>query len=245
MKKALYGLKQAPRAWYIKIDRYLDEQGFQRSPLDSNMYVKRVGNNIIILVIYVDDIIITGSEASAITQIKSNMSKAFDMTDLGLLHYRLGIEVWQTGNNIFVSRTKYAKSLLDKFRMTNCKILSTPIEKGLKLSAKSNSKAINEFVYRKLVGNLIYLTTTSVDLSFAVSFISRFMSAPKVEHLTTMKRVLRYAKGTLDFGILYIRSKDSRLSGYTVSDWVGFTDDRKSTYGFVFSLGIGAITWTN
>jgi hypothetical protein len=100
-------------AWYIKIDRYLDEQGFQWSPSDSNLYVKSIGNDIILLVIYVDDIIITGSEASAIEQIKSNMSKAFDMTDLGLLHYCLGVEVWQTCSNIFVSQTKYARSLLD------------------------------------------------------------------------------------------------------------------------------------
>jgi hypothetical protein len=116
LKKALYGLKQAPRAWYIKIDRYLDEQGFQQSPSDSNMYVKRVGNDIILLVIYVDDIIITSSEESAIKQIKSNMRKTFDMTDLGLLHYCLGVEVWKTGSNIFVSQTKYARSLLDRFK---------------------------------------------------------------------------------------------------------------------------------
>ena len=117
------------------------------------MYVKRVGNNIIILVIYVDDIIITSSEASTITQIKSNMSKAFDMIDLGLLHYCLGVEIWQTGRNIFVSQTKYARSLLDKFRMIDCKILSTPMEKGLKLSAKSDSKIVNESVYKQLVGS--------------------------------------------------------------------------------------------
>jgi hypothetical protein len=78
LKKALYGLKQAPQAWYIKIDRYLDEQGFQQSPSNSNLYIKSVGNDIILLVIYVDDIIIIGSEASVIEQIKSNMSKYFD-----------------------------------------------------------------------------------------------------------------------------------------------------------------------
>ena len=106
------------------------------------MYIKRVGNDIIILVIYVDDIIITSSEANAITQIKSNMSKTFDMIDLGLLHYCLGVEVWQIGNNIFVSQTKYAKSLLDKFKMIDCKISSTPMEKGLKLSTKSKEGSI-------------------------------------------------------------------------------------------------------
>ena len=146
------------------------------------MYVKRVGNDIIILVIYVDDIIIRGSEASAITLIKSNMSKVFDMTDLGLLHYCLGVEVWQTGSNIFVSQAKYARSLLDKFKMIDCKTSSIPMEKGLKLLAKSDSNTVNESVYRQLVGSLIYLTTTTPNLSFVMSFISKFMSSPKVEH---------------------------------------------------------------
>jgi hypothetical protein len=91
LKKALYGSKQAPRAWYIRIDRYLDEKGFQWSPSNSNLYIKNVGNDIIPLVIYIDDIIIIGSEASAIKHIKSNMSKAFDMTNLGLLHCFLGV----------------------------------------------------------------------------------------------------------------------------------------------------------
>jgi hypothetical protein len=182
---------------------------------------------------------------SAIEQIKSNMSKYFDMTDLGLLHYCLGVEVWQTGSNIFVSQTKYARSLLDRFRMTDCKISSTPMEKGLKLSAKTDSKAVNESVYRQLVGSLIYLTTTRPDLSYVVSFISRFMTTSKVEHWTATKRVLRYVKGTLDFGILYNRSKDPRLCGYTDSDWAGCVDDRKSTSGYVFSLGMGAVTWTS
>jgi hypothetical protein len=119
------------------------------------------------------------------------------------------------------------------------------MEKGLKLSAKTDSKAVNESVYRQLVGSLIYLTTTRPDLSFVVSFISRFMTAPKVEHWTATKRVLRYVKGTLDFGILYNRSKDPRLCGYTDSDWAGSVDDRKSTSGYVFSLGTGAVTWTS
>jgi hypothetical protein len=109
------------------------------------------------------------------------------MTDLCLVYYCLGVEVWQTGSNIFVSQAKYAKSLLDKFRMEDCKISSTPMEKKLKLSTKTNSKAVSESLYRQLVGNLIYLTATRLDLSFAVSFISRFMIAPKVEHWTTTK----------------------------------------------------------
>lgn len=89
---------------------YLDQQRFQLSPSDPILYVKSIGNEIIILVIYVDDIIITGSEAHLIEEIKCNLCKAFDMTDLGLLHYCLGVEVWQTNGGIFISQSKYAHS---------------------------------------------------------------------------------------------------------------------------------------
>jgi hypothetical protein len=173
--------------WYIKIDKYSVQQGFKWSPSDSNLYVKRFGNEIILLVVYVGDIIMTSSEEDAITWIKSNMGRAFDMKYLGLLHYFLGVEVWQTGSNIFISQAKYARSVLDKFSMEDCKISSTPMEKGIKISTKTYSKAVSESLYRQLVGSLIYLKATRPNLSFAVSFISRFMTASKVEHWIAMR----------------------------------------------------------
>ena len=101
--KTLYGLKQAPRAWYIKIDKYLSDQGFKRTSLDSNLYIKTTDSDIILLVIYVDDLIITGSSTSLIQGIKQNLCQSFDMTDLGLMHYCLGVEVWQQSSGIFIS----------------------------------------------------------------------------------------------------------------------------------------------
>lgn len=164
------------------------------------------------------------------------MSKTFGMADLGLLNHYLGVLVRQTSTNIFVSQTKYAKSLLERFRMKDCKISSTHMEIGLKLSTKTDSKAVNEPVYNQLVENLIYLTTIRLDLSYTVSFISKFMIATKAKHWTTAKRVLRYARGTLDFGILYSKTKDPRLCGYTNSEWGGCVYYSKSTSRHVFSL---------
>ena len=115
--KALYGLKQAPRAWYIKIDKYLNDQGFKRSSSDSNLYIKTIDSDIILLVIYVDDLIIAGNSTSLIQGIKQNLCQFFDMTDLGLMHYCLTVEVWQQSSGIFISQSKYARALLDKFRM--------------------------------------------------------------------------------------------------------------------------------
>eukprot|EP00253_Pinus_taeda_P009468 PITA_09468 len=218
LAKALYGLKQAPRAWYMKIDQYLTDH---------------------------DDLIITGSSAHLIHGINQDLCRTFDMTDLGLLHYCLGIEVWQTENHIFLSQSKYANNLVDRFRMQDCKPATTPMEPGLKLSAQSSSLPVDETLFRQLVGSLIYLTAIRPDISFAVSYISRFMSALKDDHWITTKRVLRYVRGTSDYGLLYTRSSDPILSGYTDSDWVGSVDDRKSTVGYVFSLGSGAVTWTS
>ena len=157
-------LKQAPRAWYIKIDQYLVNQGFQHSPSDSNLYIKHSGNDILFLVVYVDDLIITRSSEHLISDIKQDLCRTFDMTDLGLLHYCLGIEVWQTDNSIFLFQSKYARSLLDRFRMQDCKLASTPMETGLKLFAQSDSPPVDETLFRQLVGSLIYLTTTRPDL---------------------------------------------------------------------------------
>eukprot|EP00253_Pinus_taeda_P004464 PITA_04464 len=212
--KALYGLKQAPRAWYMKIDQYLIDHGFQRSPFDANLYIKHIGDDISFVVVYVDDLIITGSSAHLIHGIKQDLCSTFDMTDLGLLHYCLGVEVWQTKHNIFLSQSKYAKNLVDRFRMRDCKQATTLMEPGLKLSAQSSSPLVDETLFRQLVGSLIYLTATRPNISFAVSYISRFISNPI-------------------------------LSGYTYSDWANSVDDRKSTAGYVFSLGSGVVTWTS
>ena len=103
LAKAIYGLKRAPRAWYMKIDQYLTDQGFQRSPSDANLYIKHTADDILLVVVYVDDLIITGSSAHLIHGIKQDLCSTFDMTNLGLLHYCMGVEVWQTENNIFLS----------------------------------------------------------------------------------------------------------------------------------------------
>eukprot|EP00253_Pinus_taeda_P027782 PITA_27782 len=167
------------------------------------------------------------------------------MTNLGLLHYCLGVEVWQTENNIFLSQSKYDRNLVDRFRMQDCKLATTPMEPGLKLSAQSSSPLVDETLSRQLVGSLIYLTATRPDINFVVSYISRFMSTPKVDHWIATKRVLRYVSGTPDYGLLYPRSSNPTPSGYTDFDWAGSVDDLKCTTGYVFSLGSGVVTWTS
>lgn len=245
LKKALYGLKQAPRAWNNKIDKYLVEHRFLKSPSEPSLYVKMQGNHFLILCLYVDDLIYTGNNSQMMEEFKKAMMQEYEMTDLGLMRYFLGMQVKQRPGQIFISQEKYADDLLKKFNMQDCKPLATPMAMNEKLSKDDGQNKVDATVYRSLVGSLIYLTNSRPDIVHAVSIVSRFMSNPSKAHFAAAKRILRYVKGTKDFGILYEADRDFNLTGYTDSDWAGSTDDRKSTSGYVFLLGNKAISWAS
>lgn len=131
LKKALYGLKQAPRAWYKRIDKCLPSLGFCKNDVDSNIYFKVANDEMLILVLYVDDIFLT-SKDELIIRCKKELASKFEMKDLGLMHYFLGLEVWPRSNEIFLSQGKYTIDILKRFRMMDCKPMSTPMESNLK-----------------------------------------------------------------------------------------------------------------
>ena len=178
-------------------------------------------------------------------EFKKAMMQEYEMIDLGLVRYFLGMQVKQRPRQIFISQEKYADDLLKKFNMQDCKPLATPMAMNEKLSKDDGQNKVDATVYRSLVGSLIYLTNSRPDIVHAVSIVSRFMSNPSKAHFATTKRILRYVKGTKDFGILYEANRDFNLTGYTDSDWAGITDDRKSTSGYVFLLGKKAISWAS
>eukprot|EP00253_Pinus_taeda_P031863 PITA_31863 len=177
--KSLYGLKQAPRAWYEKLTEHLLKLNFNHFDLDdATLFVKKVGKTVVYLVVYVDDLLMTGNNESYIASIKKEIGKSFEMTDLGYVHYYLGIEVTQHPKSIFLSQKKYIGDLLNRFCMTECNPLSTPMEQNLKLTSIEGKKFEDATKYRQLVGSLIYLTTTRPDISFVVGILSRFMQKP-------------------------------------------------------------------
>ena len=153
-------------------------------------------------------------------------------------------------NALFVKRickgcAEEVSDVLKKFRIEGAKSTSTPMEVGLKLSKSENEKDVDSSLYRSLIGSLMYLTATRPDLTFSVSMLSRFMESSKKSHWEAGKRVLRYLCGTVDEGIFYRKVKDSSLVGYCDNDWGGSIDDCKSTSGYVFSIGSGAISWAS
>lgn len=245
LKKALYGLKQAPRAWYTRIDSYFQENSFLKCSSEPTLYIKSTSNgSMLIVCLYVDDLIFTDNDPSMSAEFREAMCSNFEMTDMGLMSYFLGLEVLQTGAGIFVSQKKYAADILKRFKMESCHPIKTPVEARLHLSKFDNSELVSPTYYQSLVGSLRYLTSTRPDIVFGVGVISRFMETPSQAHLVAAKRILHYIKGTHSHGIFYASGGHCNLVGYVDSDWAGDVDERKSTSGFVFHMSSGAISYT-
>ena len=173
------------------------------------------------------------------------MADMFEMSDLGYMTYFLGMEVSQGSDDIFISQKRYALNLLKRFNMDKSKAVATPLVQNEVLSKDNAGVEVNSSYYRSLVGSLLYLTASRPDLMYATSVLSRYMQSPGETHLKAAKRVLRYVKGTYDFGIAYTSVKDGCLQGFSDSDWAGCPDDMKSTTGYVFSLGSGVFSWVS
>ncbi|XP_042939594.1 secreted RxLR effector protein 161-like [Carya illinoinensis] len=177
-----------------------------------------------------------------IEEFKQEMMKSFEMSDLGLLHYFLGMEVCQD-DGIFISQKKYAEDLLKRFNVADCKLVATPLIANEKLKEEDGEKLTDGATYRSLIGSLLYLTSTRPDLMFATSMLSRFMQNPNQVHFGAAKRVLRYVQETLTYGISFKPCSYSKLIGYTDSDWAGSIDDMKSTLGYCFNLRFVIFSW--
>ncbi|XP_042423573.1 uncharacterized mitochondrial protein AtMg00810-like [Zingiber officinale] len=210
---------------------------------DSSLFVKSNEGKLAIVLVYVDDLVITGDDGSEILQTKENLSVQFQMKELGQLKHFLGLEIDRTQKGIFLCQQKYSKDLLKRFGMLDCKPISTPMESNFRMCAHEGKSLEDTTMYQKLVGSLIYLTLTQPDISYAVSVISRYMQNLMKLHLEAVRRILRYVKSTIDYGLVYKRIGDCKLVGYCDADYAGDHDTRRSTTGYLFKLGSGAISW--
>jgi hypothetical protein len=246
LRKALYGLRQAPRAWNSKLDASLTSLGFEKCPLEHALYRKGDSNTFLLVGVYVDDLIITGTSTEDIAEFKSQMHELFKMSDLGLLSYYLGIEVKQAGGEITLCQSSYAARILDSAGMASCNPCHTPIEMKLKLGMLKEGDPVNPTQYRSIIGSLRYLVNTRPDIAYAVGIASRYMECPGSQHWAVVKQILRYVRGTQNYGFSYTDGMQLPVvTGYSDSDWAGDVDDRKSTSGMVFFLDKNIITWTS
>lgn len=244
LKKSLYGLKQSGRNWNKILHEHLIGDGFDRNPADHCVYSKQIDGDIVIVIVWVDDLIIASNNVDQMNHFKESMKHKFRMKDLGKISYFLGIDFDQTDGVIKMNQKRYITKMLDRFGMTNCKPRTTPCEQNW---GGSGSELTDQKKYREIVGSLIYaMSCTRPDISWIVSKLSQKLSCPKVEDMVAAKHVLRYLKGTIDYELCFEKcDEDLNLIAYSDSDWASSLEDRRSTTGYCFSLSKGGplISW--
>ena len=242
LRKSLYGLKQSPRAWFGKFSLAVERFGMQKSKSDHSVFYKQSEAGIILLVVYVDDIVITGNDAAGISSLKTFLHSQFQTKDLGLLKYFLGIEVAKSRKGIFLSQRKYVLDLLSETGKLGAKPASTPMIPNLQLT-KEGELLEDPGRYRRLVGKLNYLTVTRPDIAYSVSVVSQYMSNPTVNHWAAVEQILCYLKGAPGRGILYKNHGHTRIECFSDADWAGSKADRRSTTGFCVFVGGNLVSW--
>nr|CAH7744961.1 unnamed protein product [Callosobruchus chinensis] len=221
LKKSLYGLKQAGRSWYQKLSKTLKDCGAIATKADPCVFTKGEGEDVVIIVTYVDDLLIASRNKGAISSLKGKLSKKFEIKDLGSVNHCLGMEFSRKGNVISVTQRAYILEVLDRFNMTEANPVSTPLDPNTKLRRPTDNPSNEEarLPYRELFNNCY-----------------------TKEHWTAANRVLRYLKGTIDYSIVY-KHDELSLRGFVDVDWANCPDDRHSFTGFSFVLSSGPITW--
>ncbi|KAJ9541490.1 LOW QUALITY PROTEIN: hypothetical protein OSB04_027996 [Centaurea solstitialis] len=243
LRKALYGLKHAPRAWFEKFSNTVLSLGFSASNYDSGLFTRTTAAGSILLLLYVDDMIITGSDSTGIASLKQSLSSAFEMKELGKLHYFLGLEVLSDVSGTYLCQAKYISDLLSMAGLSDTKVASTPLEYNLHLTPSAGTPLQDPTRYRQLVGSLVYLTVTRPDIAYAVHTVSQFMAAPRSDHYAAVLRILRYLKGTMFHGLYFSSTSSLVLRGFSDADWDSDMTDRRSTTGYCFFLGDSLISW--
>ncbi|KAJ6866233.1 Retrovirus-related Pol polyprotein from transposon TNT 1-94 [Populus alba x Populus x berolinensis] len=242
LQRALYGLKQAPRAWFDRFSSFLLKYGFLCSLADPSLFIFHSDHGSLILLLYVDDILLTGTIDTLVADFITLLSQEFAMKDLGPAHHFLGIEILPTPTGLHLSQSHYALTILERADMVDCKPMTTPLEARTKASSNAPFLVDVSF-FRGLVGSLQYLTLTRPDLSFSVNYVSQFMHAPTTVHLKMVRRILRYIKGTINNGLHFTSKTNLNFSAFSDADWAGCLTTRRSTTGYCVFLGCNLISW--
>lgn len=244
--KSLYGLKQAPRKWNEKLCGFLLDFGFVQSVNDFSLFVKSSGGNIVILLVYVDDIILSGNCDNEINKVKDFLKSKFLIKDLGKLKFFLGMEVIDINEGVCLCQRKYCMELLHEFGMLGCKPVKTPLDCNVVVRKEgidvNDSLVHNVVLFQKLVGKLIYLTITRPNISYVVQVLSQFMHSPRKSHFNVAVRLLRYLKLNPGRGFS-ITKGNLVLKGFVDADWAKCLMSRKSVTGYVIFLGHTIVSW--
>ncbi|CAM8965984.1 unnamed protein product [Rhodiola kirilowii] len=243
--KSLYGLKQAPMQWHQKFDEAVLSDGFVLNQSDKCVYSKfdDSGNGVIIC-LYVDDMLIFGTNIKCINQTKEFLSSKFSMKDMGEAEVILGIRIERVKGGLALTQSHYIEKVLKKYKYLDCRPVNTPFESSKHLFPNKGAP-VSQLEYSRVIGSLMYaMTSTRPDIAFAVGKLSRYTSNPSEDHWQAVHRVLWYLKGTMNLGLVYSEFP-SVIEGYSDASWISNEEDHSSTSGWVFLLGRGAISWAS
>ncbi|GJT77450.1 zinc finger, CCHC-type containing protein [Tanacetum coccineum] len=242
--KSLYGLKQAPKQWNQKFDEVVLSSGFLLNQYDKCVYSKFDSSGKgVILCLYVDDMLIFGTDQNQVDKTKFLSSK-FSMKDMGEADIILGIKIKRENKGIVITQSHYIEKILKKFNRDDCSPVSTPIDPVEKLKPNTG-KPVDQLEYSRAIGCLMYATTsTRPDIAYTIGKLSRFTSNPSRQHWHAITRVFKYLKGTMNYGLSYVGYM-SVLEAYSDASWINHVEDLSSTSRWVFLIWGGAISWAS
>ena len=240
LKKAFYRLKQAPRAWYDRLTQYLVSHGFIKGKADQTLFIKKEDDELIVAQVYVNDIIFGSTKDKLAHSFSKLIHAEFEISMIGELTHFLRLQIHQQDSGIFQS--KYAKNLVKKFGLESASSIRTPMSQNVKLTIDLLGKRVDLSLYRSMIGSLLYLTASRLDISYNVGVCARYQANPKESHMIAFKRVIKYVKTIADFGVWFNKDTNDVLAGYSDTDWVGNVDDRKSTLRGCFYVGNNLIS---
>ncbi|KAL8156771.1 hypothetical protein AgCh_001759 [Apium graveolens] len=240
--RSLYGLKQAPKDWYEKFHQTIISDGFQVNDSDACVYSKFDQFGCVIICLYVDDMLIFGTNIDVVNTSKAFLSSCFDMKDLGEADVILGIKITRNSYGLSLNQSHYVEKILKKFNQFDCTPVKTPYDPSIHLK-KNKGHSVSQEGYAKIIGSVMFLMNhTRPDIVYAVSRLSRYTHNPNRDHWGALIRLLKYLKGTINWGLHYQRSPHV-LEGYCDANWVSDNDEIQSTSGYVFTLAGAAISW--
>lgn len=222
-----------PRAWYVELQTFLTGAGFHNSISDTSLFILKKERSVVCILIYVDDILVTGNDNNLIEQTLHAIATRFSVKDHKELHYFLGIEATRSSTGLHLCQRRYILDLLDRTNMLGAKSVTTPMATSLKLSLHSGTRLVDPTEYRSVVGSLQYPAFMRPHISFSVNRLSQFMHEPTTNHWNAVKQILRYLAGTHDSGIFLKRGNSNNLHAFSDADWAGDADDYISTNGYI------------
>jgi hypothetical protein len=242
LNKALYGLKQSARIWFYTLKPKLLELGFRVLNSEACLFINN--NTRVIICLYVDDLAILAPSEVIFNNFIKSIKKDFKIKNLGIIKDYLGININFNKDFIKLSQATYINKVLNKYNLQDAKIKSTPIDSYIKLEPNKEQASKEDIkLYQMLIGSLLYIMLgTRADIAFAVIKLARFASNPSNIHFTAVKRVYKYLKGTINYGITYYKEGSRYMSGYCDADYAGDILSAKSTSGYIILLGGGIIS---